>query len=208
MSLAERHILFGAATDGCLAFWPFQRNLKDETSESSKLHAVDTFLGQDVDVDKIHQNGIACMKHCILGSSLCLLATGGDDGTLAISYLSVSNPSLPSIESTTRVLGAHAASLSALIIFNCAEVALPAAEKELSLSIVSCGKDQRLKLWRLAVDVTEQGVDRIDVTCAADVFCPVADVASIALLSQAKRPCFSIVVAGSGLYIWDITGFT
>ena len=171
-------------------------------NKSSTSPGANISLGHMVDAGKIHENGIVCLEYCLVDSYSYLLATGGDDGTLAFSLLDASDPNLPTITSKVRICGAHAASLSALTIWKRKETITATSDRKLLFSVFSCGKDQRLKLWEFAVDVTRQGAEGVEVTCVANVFSPVADVSSLAILRRDNGLFSSIVAAGTGLNIW------
>ena len=176
----------------------------------------DADLSYVVSAGRIHENGVACIIHRSLNPSTALVASGGDDGTLALTLIDArGNPSsetrkysLPVATSTVRLPGAHAASLSALMFVSREQIIVPSSNDQLSIYALSSGNDQRLKLWKIDVDSTRRGAEEINVACIIDVFTPVADVSSLAIVKERSNSNTSIVIAGTGLDIWNIEEFS
>ena len=212
LPLATKHLLLGLAADGCLNFWPFEAQAQPVTGGLTFPSGNNIELDYGASAGRIHENGIGCMTRYLLSSSVALLATGGDDGTLALTLLDARvNPrsdirkrSLPVVTSTARIRGAHAASLSALMFVSREQVNLLRSDDQLSIYALSSGNDQRLKLWKIGVDTTRQGAEGMTVVCIADVFTPVADVSSMVVLKERSKSTPSVVIAGTGLDIWGI----
>lgn len=210
--MATQHLLIGTDADGCLKFWPFGRQTQLVRGSETFLSREGIDLNNVINIGRIHENGIACMAHYSLNSSIALVATGGDDGTLALTLIDArDNPSskvrdhtLPVVISTMRLRGAHAASLSALMFATYEETVSPSSCDQISIHAISSGHDQRLKLWKIDVDITQEVAEAVNVACVVDVFTPVADVSSMALLEVGSKTNTSIVIAGAGLDIRDI----
>lgn len=208
--------MIGTDADGCLSFWPYGR-------QTLLIRGGETFSSRDgidlnsvINIGRIHENGIACMAHYSLSSSIALVATGGDDGILALTLIDArDNPSskkrdhsLPVVISTIRLRGAHAASLSALLFVTHEKIVPSSSCDQLSIHAISSGNDQRLKIWKIDVDITQEVAEGVNVACIVDVFTPVADVSSMALLEAGSKTNTSIVIAGAGLDVWNIEEFT
>lgn len=58
--------------------------------------------------------------------------------------------------------------------------------------------DQRLKLWNVQVDPSLPGVEGLQVRKLQDMFTPVADVSSIAVLEVSRGGC-AVLVCGVGM---------
>lgn len=161
-----------AATDGHLAFWP-RETAADARVRWARRH-------------KVHQNAILSVVTHRVSDDAMLIFTGGDDNALGITLITADN------ECTLVVPSAHAAAITGLAVL---------ATQDQRLWLVSASLDQRLKVWRLDVDLGQPGVAGIEVELWQNVFTAVADASSLATCESGNGGS-GLLVCGVGIEIW------
>lgn len=110
-----------------------------------------------MDVHRVHQSSILAMDVMPLNSDTYLIATGGDDNALGLTFLTslalVNKEAMNTRESQRRfrtivIPHAHAAAVTALKITK-----LHHTKSGLSVALITVGNDQRVKAWNVRVDV-------------------------------------------------------
>ena len=96
--------------------------------------------------------------------------------------------------STLLLPRAHAAAVTGLAVVS---------RDGTGLLLVTTSIDQRVKLWRVNVDVDEPGIDGLDVQCLANVSTAVADVSSV-VLYDFEDGAVGVLVCGVGMDIWRL----
>lgn len=155
---------------------------------------------------KIHQNAILSIGMEDIATDLRLIVTGGDDNAIGLTLLEHDNATLGGKSSTltprSRTLlipSAHAAAITAVVL-------IPSKSSTTkTLHLVSASIDQRVKAWRIDVDVErarEAGVEGLAVECLRDRPTPVADVSSLDLVELADEP--GVVVCGVGMDVLSL----
>ena len=168
-----------AATDGYVALWKFEE------------HAAS--LSWSVR-QKIHQNAIHVSIACKLADDSILLITGGDDNAIGLTRICFGS----NLAATTLLIyRAHAAAVTGLAIVH---------KDETTLWLASAGIDQRLKLWRIDVDITKPAVDGISFKKTQYVFTAVADVSSLEICQNEDRD-ICLLVCGVGMDSWSLPTF-
>lgn len=179
-----------AATDGHLALWHGSNNQNE--SSSLTWHAR----------HKVHQSAIHALTSTELSDASLLVATGGDDNAIALTRMSADHSANVKTLIITR---AHAAAVTGLAFFPLTTIASMSTNDTAHQAfwLISAGLDQRIKLWRVTVDVAQQGVDGIEVERVQEVFTPVADVSSLepCILDEDTR---GVVVCGVGVDVWKL----
>ncbi|EXJ65205.1 hypothetical protein A1O7_01545 [Cladophialophora yegresii CBS 114405] len=190
-------------------------------------------------VHKLHQSSILAMDILSVGSKSHLVATGGDDNALALTLLSSLSPPSSDIEDrklgkedtdcrfrTILIPNAHAAALTALKI-----VCLSSGPTSWSAWIITVANDQRVKIWR--VDINLQGAfvnssehteddmlfEALQVELVGQAWTGVADVSGLEIVDEnaryatgaqdngiqaCDRAC-RILVIGVGMEVVEIT---
>lgn len=167
----------------------------------------------------VHQSSINCMATLKLSDADILIATVGDDGAVAFSR--ITGISIPENEhrnqstgpggdsseqshferSTLLIPKAHASAIDALTYLG-NEGETP--HREMSHPFVTCGKDQRLKWWKVTVNLEQPGIQGFTVVKERDSYTPIADVSSLECVLAGDQSSPSVVVAGIGMEIRGI----
>ena len=217
-----------ASTDGHLAVWPLDSGFNGQSTNGPKeaCWRYDTSLGLIKVKDslyftkriQVHQSSINCMISLSLSDADVLIATVGDDGALAFIRLTgMSTPrsthdsqsvspegrssSCFEVEQSTMLLPkAHSSTVDALIYLG---LKGDTDGSEKGHRFVTCGKDQRLKTWRLTAKLEQPGVHGFTVIREQDTHTPIADVSSLECMAV-DRPRGDVIVAGIGLEIRNI----
>ncbi|KAK4508244.1 hypothetical protein PRZ48_001982 [Zasmidium cellare] len=166
--------LLTASTDGHIASWNHSDELQ-RLSWSSR--------------HKIHQNAILALTSCNLPTQSRLLITGGDDNAIGIT---LHRPDGNSFR-TLLLPNAHAAAVTALAIVK--------ADRG-RVWLVSASIDQRVKLWRVGIDLGKEGVDGVDVRLVGDWLTSVADVSCMEVLELEEGK--GVLVCGVGMDVWRV----
>lgn len=190
-----------ASTNGAVAVWPVVDHHKNATEQPSSLSYMTEHF--------IHQNAILALHTVRLGPKYYLLLTGGDDNALGITLIlesagrsmlcesSGDKDGLPTPRLRTLLMPrAHAAAITALEVIDLRK------ETHLTiLTVVSTGNDQRLKIWRVTVNLDElsqsdhdprtsagtfgpEALRAIEVQLVEEMWTSVADASSIAVLTD------------------------
>ncbi|ERF71317.1 hypothetical protein EPUS_03471 [Endocarpon pusillum Z07020] len=192
-----------ASTNGAVTIWPdLDHRRKTQDSPSLLSRTTEHF---------IHQNAILALHTVSVAPNHHLLLTGGDDNAFGITLIregalgsvlhSNSNDDnntspLPRFR-TLLIPKAHVAAITALEILDSRRQA-----GLLVLTVISTGNDQRVKIWRITVDVdqlpradhsTSMGADlfgpevleAIDVQLVREVWTDVADASSVVVIPDA-----------------------
>lgn len=168
--------LFTTATDGHIARWMSDR-------EQGALRWVDRY--------KVHQSAIHEVVHINnIGDGTSIVITGGDDNAIGVTRLEKQN-----CARTLLIPRAHAAAVTGIAVLSLTEGIY---------WIASASIDQRVKLWRLEIDVARPGVDGITVRLLHDVFTAVADVSSLELC-RLEDGATRLLVCGVGMDLWRPT---
>jgi len=164
---------------------------------------------------KIHQNTIKTLTAMLVTDGAVLVLTGGDDNALAFTLIrgTTKRASLvghkESVPSTLLIPRAHATAITGSTIL-LAEMQPGDARKGIRrFRAATSSTDQHVKVWDIGVDLDQPGVEGLDVRRSADVFTPVADVSSIAVLPfRSKIGCCSegegVLVCGVGMDLWHV----
>ncbi|KAL9110524.1 MAG: hypothetical protein Q9227_004882 [Pyrenula ochraceoflavens] len=154
--------LLTASTDGSIALWPLPTPVSNRCSFSSPNSEPPTPL-HPLPPHPIHQSSIKCLTLHPLSQSHTLIATGGDDNALALTLLSLSNPTLKPPKFNTLIIPkAHSASITGLSLlpssssssFSPSSSNLGTSSNSaahMTLYTVSC--DQRFKTWQIDMDL-------------------------------------------------------
>lgn len=184
--------LLTASTDGHIAFW---KNLKSQENGTGDL---EWFHRQ-----RIHQNAILALCSRNLSDQSLLLITAGDDNAIGITRVVDDRRGRGNGSRSYRTLlisRAHAAAVTALCTVRVEE---GDGGKAVRLWLVSASIDQRVKLWKVDVDMGREGIDGVDVELVTNVFTSVADVSSMEVmplgLAGAQK---GVLVCGVGMDVW------
>lgn len=182
-----------AATDGHLAFW--KESLTSDNDSPKELTCLATRA--------LHQSAIKSLSSCTLNNYTTLVVTGGDDNGLGVSLIAVTE--LNEVQCNRLIIPrAHAAAVTATDILSC----IPSNANSLcfQLLVATASNDQRIKLWRIDIDLTKEGAEGVDVKKIDNGYTSVADVSSMALYPDdvdPKQPATRILVCGVGMEIWN-----
>lgn len=198
-----------AGTDGHVALWP--RVLTEPTA-----HANAARNGSDESIEwqsrsGIHQSTIKTLTTATLADDATLLLTGGDDNALAFTLIrsptgnaNMARRSAPTT-STLLVPRAHVTAITASAILAPAPHPDDDERGIRRLRAITSSTDQHVKAWDIEVDLNQPGVEGLGVSRSADVFSPVADVSSMALLSLHNgigEAGVGVLVCGVGMDLW------
>ena len=168
------------ATDGHLAIWG--RTPAEGQLEWNNRH-------------RIHQNAILAVETYNLHDGSHLVITGGDDNAVGLTRITADGDA-----STLILPRAHAAAVTGLAAVS---------GRQGQILLVTTSIDQRVKLWRVDIDIARPGVEGIDMQRLANVSTAVADVSSLALHGF-ENGAVGVLVCGVGMDMWmlqtDATG--
>ncbi|CZT44555.1 related to WD repeat protein WDR6 [Rhynchosporium secalis] len=190
----DRIFFLTAGTDGNITLW------KGNISENTVLGTSTSRKHVKISTKKIHQSTIKTLDMTFTPSHF-IIATGGDDNALAISIypfgcLQDSNLS-PKIFS---LRSAHSAAITGLSI-------VPEASPT-TFSIITSGNDQRVKRWRVRLDLeTDSGADHelgLEIEQIGDVFTSVPDVGDLSVLRVGEKKVAKALVVGNGMDVWNL----
>ncbi|KIV78114.1 hypothetical protein PV11_09866 [Exophiala sideris] len=164
------------------------------------------------DVHKVHQSSILCMDVLALDSKMktYLVATGGDDSALGLSLLTSKSNSTEDADlkgtkhgrlrhqfRTILIPRAHAAAVTALKF-----TGLSRTTTSCSVTIVTVGNDQRVKVWKVYVDLeralssfsqameakaeTDELFEGIEIERAGSAWTSVADVSGLEITTDSE----------------------
>jgi WD repeat-containing protein 6 len=191
------------STDGAVVVWPGMHNYGYILDSPTKLfHTTEHY---------IHQNAILALHVVRIAPDYYLLLTGGDDNAFGVTVLlesAFSNGKPPEPRSdqplprfgTLLIPRAHAAAITALEILDSRNKA-----DHITVLLISAGNDQRLKIWRVTINVDElarvdrdssigtdtfgpEVVQKIEVQLVGEMWTSVADVSSMTAIPDADQP--------------------
>ncbi|KAF4553124.1 WD domain-containing protein 26 [Elsinoe fawcettii] len=142
---------------------------------------------------KVHQSAVHTATLIPWTQNTHVLLSGGDDNALSISLIRDGGDNI----STLTVPRAHAAALTALEV-------IAAKPDEGVVTIATASLDQRIKLWRVTIDVKKPGVDGVEMTKLENRYTAVADVACVD--SWIEDDEVVVMICGVGWDVWRFTG--
>lgn len=178
--------LVTTSTDGHLAFWSLT-----DTTRCLISHCI----------QPVHQNSVKALATIELTDSAWLIVTGGDDNALGVTLLTLENESESYDSSSLLVPNAHAAAITAAAI-----TPVPDTNKWVELLIVTASNDQRVKLWRIKVNLKKKGTRGIEVNKEASFSSAIADISSVAVFPELFRQgtrVMKTLICGVGMEIWE-----
>lgn len=170
--------LISTSTDGYLAKWIIDQDSK-QLSWSGR--------------HKVHQSAIHVVTTRKLTDGSTLVASGGDDNAIALTRISSSEGDRFTAK-TMLLPRAHAAAVTGLAL-------IPVGKS--MYWMISASIDQRVKLWKVQIDVSQPGVDGVEVRVLHNVFTAVADVASLDLCTL-EDGASGVIVSGVGMDVWRL----
>lgn len=207
-----------ASTDGYLAFWPLDLENKVEEINSPVEIAsrYDTSLGSIILRNRIaftervqvHQSSVNCMSTSNQSQTDVLIATVGDDGAMAISRLkgiNISQSASPTGYPSNRfsvqcsvviVPKAHASTIDALIYLGSMK---ERGDHESSHRFATCGKDQRLKIWKVTANLEHAGIHGFTIIREQDTHSRIADASTLACSTTDDQSSHCVIIAGIGV---------
>ncbi|TLD18769.1 WD40 repeat-like protein [Venturia nashicola] len=192
----ERTIIMTAATDGHLTFWKESWTNDCDNDMPKELACLST--------QSLHQSAIKSLSSCSLLNDTTLIVTGGDDNGLGISLIAITESNEVQCERLI-IPRAHAAAVTATDILACAPSETdPSRFRTL---VATASNDQRIKLWRIDIDLGKEGVEGVDVKRVANGYTSVADVSSMALYPDdigAEQLTTRILMCGVGMELWNV----
>ncbi|KAF2140816.1 uncharacterized protein K452DRAFT_319132, partial [Aplosporella prunicola CBS 121167] len=206
--------LLTGGTDGHIALWPLPSCTGAAVSSPT---ADDNAAADDPDAfafaarAKMHQSAIKTLALAYLGpgTGATLLLTGGDDNALGLSLVrAVDGAEETTATKTLLVPRAHAATITACALVRAAEDGDGGAEAGTEVFwAVTAGNDQRVRVWRVSVDVSREGVEGVEVQRVRNVPSAVADVAGLVVVDGGDGGAVGevgVVVAGVGMEAWTL----
>jgi WD40 repeat protein len=183
-----------AATDGKLTLWKRSRHADSRSfvRETVQLDVLST--------QRIHQSAIKSLDIMRFKNHI-LVAAGGDDNALSISFYPISNPIATVMATCFIFRSAHAAAITSLCFVPDHE----AERGEDSIKIVSSGNDQKVKAWVVRMDKDGEKHISLKIRKVGDTVTPVADVGDVVALAVDSNPG-KILIVGNGMEIWKIFG--
>lgn len=198
-------LLVASATDGKLVWWNEPSDIKDD---DMKTHDIEWQPLQKV---QMHQNAIKDLLILPLASNNInskthVIFTVGDDSTLGICRVDSSAHHQPSV-SVMLMPRAHAAAITSLALISCTKEVLAHEETQIyHVMLATTGNDQRLKIWKITVNLRCPGSDAFTIAKCANVYTSVADASSILLVPKHAEDSEgnSLMVCGVGIETFAI----
>ena len=152
-----------------------------------------------------------------------LITTVGDDGALAFTrivrrkkkryeselYSIVATESsaidIATLHSTLLVPKAHSSAISAV---KCLDSETITAIDQGSYRFATCGKDQKLKIWRVSVNLDKPAVEGFTVSREQTTHTSIADVSSLEVLISGDECGPHVLVAGIGIERQAVDGIS
>ncbi|KAK6432901.1 WD repeat-containing protein 6 [Oleoguttula sp. CCFEE 5521] len=154
---------------------------------------------------QVHQNAVlSCTVHTLPDRST-LIITGGDDNALAFTRITDYPLASPSLR-TLIIPRAHAAAVTGVL---CRSTGVDGA-----LEVVSVGLDQKVKVWQVRIDTSQDGVDGVEVQRKGKGWSSVADAGEMVWLGGRGRAPgqgvhnqqAEVLVVGVGMEVWSLDG--
>ena len=187
-----------ASTDGHLAFWPLANPLSwhgDDLPTRPPLHWSPR--------TGVHQSSVKALDSVTISESETLIMTGGDDGAVAFTRVGIRSPSEVVFEAASLLIpGAHASAVTGTVFIG-KPTSDTQGENPKGFILASVGNDQRLKIWEVGLDMTQEGAEGIIISRMANVYTSVADASSLAAYRDANGRRW-LLVAGIGMERWTI----
>jgi WD repeat-containing protein 6 len=163
-------------------------------------------------IKRLHQSSIKSCNVMKISQGTFMVATGGDDNALGLSLIRFQDSdcyssSAIAIESLL-IPHAHSAAIGAISIIPNAHGNQGSEEQpECSLRVITCGNDQRLKLWSVQLPSLSAGIEDLEVYKVANEPTAVADIADLAILENNEVSGLStkVLICGIGMEIWTVT---
>ena len=214
-----------ASTDGYLTLWPLglENKVEELSGPVEAASRYDTSLGLVIlgnslsftERVQVHQSSVNCMSTINLSETDVLVATVGDDGAMAISRLQgidIKKSTSPTGHPLNRfsdqhsmmvVPKAHASTIDALTYLGWM---VERGDHESSHRFATCGKDQRLKIWRVTASLEHAGIRGFTIIREQDSPSRIADASMLACstMDDQSSPC--VVIAGIGIEMHRVAG--
>ncbi|KAL9617819.1 MAG: hypothetical protein Q9160_007424 [Pyrenula sp. 1 TL-2023] len=168
------HCLLSASTDGSIALWSHATPKLEPDPQTSGVEVSEL---QCITSHTVHQSSIKALQIVPLSATHLLVITGGDDNTLALTILGPAespmhklspkpSSSSPFQLSTLLIPRAHTATITALAVSpsplpsnpptsnsSIHSSLSPPSQSPASFRLFSTGTDQRIKSWRIFINV-------------------------------------------------------
>lgn len=141
---------------------------------------------------KFHQSSIKCLDVAARDDRITI-ATGGDDGAIAISVYSSLDINRPQVFIQRS---AHGAAVTGLTF-------LPYKDADdRSLALVTSSNDQRVKEWEIQLSGDNHVDTYVRIEKRGDGSTAIADVGDLAVLSDGRNGGSRVLVVGNGMEVW------
>lgn len=192
-----------ASTDGHVAFWLLPNALSRRNDDDDDADSPNKALRSEIQPyplpwtksAAIHQNSVKALDHITLSPSETLIVTGGDDGAIAFTRVSIAAV----LETATLLIpSAHATAVTGVVLTTGKSDPSPKDAHGRTFTLATVGNDQRLKIWAVSIDTTRDGVEGIEVRRVANGYTSIADASALACYRDGHhRPW--LLIAGIGL---------
>lgn len=149
-----------------------------------------------------HAGSVKCSDVLDLSPTESLMISGGDEGSVAFTYMRYSQQASQSILpkcTSTMIRHYHASAITGLKCIH-----LKQGHTEATVLVASVGNDQRLKLGKVRIDERMDGPPEIEYVTLADVYTNVGDAAALEQLDDEDGRW--LIVSGIGIETWRVVG--
>ncbi|KAL9121689.1 MAG: hypothetical protein Q9187_001755 [Circinaria calcarea] len=203
--------LLTAGTDGHVTFWPLSKFEGKQDAQGNgqgnKLNSEHLSPQMEISWQKrhfIHQSSVKCMSVVYLSDEDAIIATGGDDNSVALTRLTKPITGLGTpICSTLLMRKAHASAVTAIQLI--AHLETDSLANQHRYRLLTSSNDQSLKSWTFSVDTSKGGVKGFSVAKEADLHTGIADVSCMEVVDSNTGKT-SVVIGGIGLETLSIGG--
>lgn len=161
--------LVTGATDGYIAVWPVDWITPEESGRFSVNVTSDVQPLKWELHHAVHTSSIKTLEHEEILPGYQILLSGGDDNSLSVTLVKLDDD--VRVVGSVCVANAHASAITEVNILS------RRTDTATTIEIASSGNDQRVKLWSVVVDLTQEQV--ISICLKADRYSPVADIAAM-----------------------------
>ena len=215
VTLGDLMLLCTASSDGHLAIWDMSQTLSSigvtihggQLCLSAPPHESQLEMISWQQRHSIHQSSVKCMTVISVNHRSALIACGGDDNAISITYICLGKEGgLPKPSHILRIPKVHACAVTAITQLACTGSARDCgqeAEGSRHYRIATSSNDQRLKVWSVVIAPDETSPNAINVRREANEPSSVADVSSMEVMNHISGQT-RLILCGVGIEVWKI----
>ncbi|KAI9706561.1 MAG: hypothetical protein M1836_003568 [Candelina mexicana] len=211
-TVRDKLSLFTAGTDGFIAYWGLDEILTSASSSGKESSLTLPSRGRSPSSAtwrcrfRVHQSTVKSMTVVTLIDHSLLIVTGGDDNAVSITRVCFvrDEQELVPAHSTIRVSNAHASAVTATAVLRSPSFMMSQYSGRVHLRFATASNDQRVKLWKVSVDMNRSDVGGLEIRREATMRTSVADASSLGLIEESSG-LWKLVVCGIGIDVLSMS---